>query len=88
MNLRKRALIALAILPLVAPAAFAQVDHYEKPVDLKGLVPPIVPLPPKSKLNPGSVGGYQSPNTTAPLQKPDFTTNDPAPGLKLTIPTR
>jgi hypothetical protein len=88
MNLWKRALLALAILPLAAPAAWAQANQYDKPVDLKGLVTPIVPLPPNSKLNPGSVGGYQNPYTTAPLQKPDFTTNDPAPGLKLTIPAR
>ena len=88
MNLWKHALFALAILPLAAPAAYAQADHYDKPVDLKGLVTPIVPLPPKAKLNAGSVGGYQNPYTTAPLQKPDFTTNEPAPGLKLTIPAR
>jgi hypothetical protein len=88
MHLWKRALLALCILPLAAPAALGQANQYDKPVDLKGLVTPIVPLPPNSRINPGSVGGYQTPYTTAPLQKPDFTTNDPAPGLKLTIPAR
>ena len=88
MSFSKQALLALCILPLAAASARAQANQYDKPVDLKGLVPPIVPLPPKSKLNPGSVGGYQDPTTTAPLQKPDFTTNAPAPGLKLTIPAR
>ena len=88
MNLRKQVLPALAILPLAATAALAQANQYDKPVDLKGLVTPVVPLPPKAKINAGSVGGYETPYTTAPLQKPDFTTKDPGPGLKLTIPTR
>jgi hypothetical protein len=85
---RKQALLAFCILPLAAPAALGQPNQYDKPVDLKGLVTPVVPLPPNARINPGSVGGYQTPYTTAPLQRPDFTSPDPAPGLKLTIPTR
>lgn len=88
MNRPKQALLALCILPLWAPGAFAQANQWDKPVDLKGLVPPVVPLPQNSRINPSSVGGNQTPYTTAPLQRPDFSTNDPAPGLKLTIPAR
>ena len=88
MNLPKQALLALFVLPLAAPAAFAQGSSYDRPIDLKGLVVPIVPLPPTSRINPGTVGGNQTPYTTAPLQKPDFSSPDPAPGLKLTITTR
>jgi hypothetical protein len=73
---------------LCAPnGAFAQANQWDKPVDLKGILPPVVPLPPNARLNPSSVGGAQSPNTTIPLQNPN-TLSDPAPGLKLTIPTR
>jgi hypothetical protein len=88
MNLPKQALLALCVLPLGAASAFAQANQYDKPVDLKGLVTPVVPLPPTAKINPGTVGGYQTPYTTAPLQKPGFGNSDPAPGFKLTIPTR
>ncbi len=88
MNLPKRALLAVFILPLAASAAFAQGSSYDRPIDLKGLVVPVVPLPSNSRINPGTVGGNQTPYTTAPLQKPDFSSPDPAPGLKLTIPTR
>jgi hypothetical protein len=88
MNLPKQVLFALCILPFAAPTAFAQSNQYDKPVDLKGLVTPVVPLPPTAKINPGTVGGDQTPYPTAPLQKPDFGNSDPAPGFKLTIPTR
>jgi hypothetical protein len=88
MSFSKQALLALCILPLAAASARAQTNQYDKPVDLKGLVTPVVPLPPTAKINPGTVGGYQTPYTTAPLQKPDFSNSDPAPGFKLTIPTR
>jgi hypothetical protein len=91
MKLPKQALLALCILA-VPGIASAQGTQYENPKDLKPLVPPIVPLPPNSKLSTGTVGGYQSPsNTTAPLLgNPDFSqsTNQPAPGLRLTIPSR
>jgi len=74
---------------LCAPGgAFAQANQWDKPVDLKSLVPPVVPLPPNSRLNPSTVGGYQGPSTTIPLQNPNTSTSDPAPGLKLTIPAR
>ncbi len=68
--------------------ALAQANQWDKPIDLKGLVPPVVPLPPNARLNPSSVGGSQSPNTTVPLQSPNTSLSDPAPGFKLTIPTR
>lgn len=93
MKLAKQALLALCIVTLAAPGiASAQQNQYENPKDLKPLIPPIVPLPSNSKLSTGTVGGYQSPsNTTAPLlQTPDFSQsqNQPAPGLRLTIPSR
>jgi hypothetical protein len=77
----------LCISPLCAGGgAFAQADKWDKPVDLKPLLPPVFPLPPASKLNPGSVGGSQTPYTTAPLQNPDVPTTQSAPGFRLSIP--
>ena len=75
-------------LPCAPGAAFAQANQWDRPVDLKQLIPPVVPLPPNARLNPGTVGGYQTPYTTAPLQNPNNLSNEPAPGLKLTIPAR
>jgi hypothetical protein len=67
--------------------AQAQEDKWRQ--DLKPLIPPIVPLPPNSQLNPGSVGGASNPYTTAPLQTPSTQApTQPAPGLRLTIPSR
>jgi hypothetical protein len=68
--------------------AQAQEDKWRK--DLKPLLPPVVPLPPNSQLNPGSVGGASNPYTTAPLQQTPGTQapTQPAPGLRLTIPSR
>jgi hypothetical protein len=89
MNLPRQALLALCILPLCAPyGASAQEDKWGKPVDLKLLippVPPVVPLPRNYQLNPGTVGGTQTPYTS-PLQ--NSSSAPPAPGIKLTIPTR
>jgi hypothetical protein len=86
MNLPRHALLALCIvLPCAPGAAFAQED---KPVDLKPLVPPVFPLPPNSRLNPGTVGGAQTPYTTAPLQNPSSSSTQPAPGLRLSVPSR
>jgi hypothetical protein len=89
MNLPRFALLAFCIVPACAPGgAFAQANQWDKPVDLKPLVPPVVPLPPNSRLNPGTVGGSQTPYTTAPLQNPNFAPTEPAPGIRLTIPSR
>lgn len=92
MNAWKLLLAALVLfggaLLCASNGAFAQTNQWDNPVDLKSLVPPVVPLPPNARLNPSSVGGAQSSNTTVPLQSPSTTFSDPAPGLKLTIPTR
>jgi hypothetical protein len=89
MNIHRYALLAFCLmLPCAPQGALAQANQWDKPVDLKPLVPPIVPLPPNSRLNLGTVGGYQAPNTTAPLQNPNLSPNDPAPGIRLTIPAR
>jgi hypothetical protein len=89
MNLPRHALLAICImLPCAPGGALAQANQWDKPVDLKQLVPPIVPLPPSSRLNPGSVGGNQTPYTTAPLQSPNLSPTEPAPGFRLTIPAR
>jgi hypothetical protein len=89
MNLSRHALLALCIMLPCAPGdARAQANQWDKPVDLKQLVPPVVPLPPSSRLNPGRVGGIQTPTTTAPLQNPNLSPAEPAPGIRLTIPSR
>jgi hypothetical protein len=80
--------LAFAILLGLSTGAFAQVDKYEKPVDLKPLILPAFPLPPSSQINPGSVGGSQQPYTTAPLQNPSGPGTQSAPGFRLTIPSR
>jgi hypothetical protein len=74
----------------VTCAAYAQTPDDKWRQDLKPLLPPVLPLPPNSQLNPGSVGGANSPYTTAPLQQTPATQapTQPAPGLRLTIPSR
>ena len=89
MKLSRYALLALCVvLPFAPVGASAEQNQWENPVDLKQLIPPVVPLPPNSRLNAGTVGGSQVPYTTAPLQNPNLTPSEPAPGFKLTIPTR
>jgi hypothetical protein len=89
MNLSKPTLLVLGAALLCAPGgAFAQQDKWDKPVDLKPLIPPVIPLPPNSRLNPGTVGGSQTPYTSAPLQNPNLSPDQPAPGIRLTIPSR
>ena len=89
MRLSRHVLLALGIVLLCAPGgAFAQEDKRDKPLDLKPLVLPVFPLPPNSRLNPGTVGGAQTPNTTAPLQNPAYSPTQPAPGIRLSIPSR
>ena len=91
MKISKPALLVLCILLGALGGASAQDNKWDKPLDLKPLVPPVFPLPPSSQLNPGTVGGAQSPYTTAPLQNqqtPGQTSSQPAPGIRLSIPSR
>ena len=92
MNLQTQALFALCILPLCAPGgASAQEDKWGKPVDLKLLIPPVPPVVPLTRnyqLNPGTVGGAQTPYGAAPLENPSAPSTQAAPGIKLSIPTR
>jgi hypothetical protein len=82
-------LVALCVLMLCAPSgAWAQEDNGLKPLDLKPLVPPMFQLPPNSKFNSGTVGGTQSPYSSTAPQNPGSPQTQPAPGIKLTIPTR
>src|SRR4051812_44978011 len=73
-------LIAIVVLgALAAGGASAQDDRWKR--DFKTMVPPVVPLPPNSQLNPGNVGGYDGPYTTAPLrQSPTQPSQPTAPG--------
>jgi hypothetical protein len=87
-RLARFAICCIALLG-VTSAANAQTPEDRWRQDLKPLVPPVVPLPPNSQLNPGSVGGANSPYTTAPLQTPSTQApTQPSPGLRLTIPSR
>jgi hypothetical protein len=87
MNLPRHALLAVCIALLCATGgASAQDNKPDKPVDLKPLVPPVFPIPPNSQLTPGSVGGSQTPYTTAPLQSPGPSSTQSTPGIRLTIP--
>ena len=89
MNLPRYALLVLCVMPLCTPlGAFAQQNQWDKPLDFKPLIPPLVPLPPNSRLNPGTVGGTTTPYTTAPLQNPNLSPSEPSPGIRLTIPSR
>ena len=83
-------LLALCIVLLAACASVsAQAQQADKPFDFKPLMPPIVPVPPNSQVTSGSVGGTQTPYTTAPLQSPtQQAPTQSAPGMRLTIPTR
>ena len=92
MSLLRYSLLALCIVLFgaIAPGgANAQADRWDTPIDLKTLIPPVLPpLPPNSQLNPGTVGGTKDPYTTAPLQNPTQSPTQPAPGIRFSIPSR
>lgn len=91
MSLPRHSLLVLLMVlsgALAAGSASAQGNNADKPIDFKQFIPPVLPpFPPNSQLNSGVVGGSQTPYTTAPLYDSTPTTQ-PAPGLKLTIPSR
>ena len=89
MTLLKISLLALSIAVLgAAVPTHAPAQQTDKPFDFKPLLPPVFPVPPNSAVTSGSVGGTQNPYTTAPLQSPTQAPTQPAPGMRLTIPTR
>jgi hypothetical protein len=87
MSVLRPILLVIGVALLCANSAAAQ-DKGDKKYDLKPLLPSVVPLPPSSRLDSGTVGGTQTPYTTAPLQNPNLSSPPPAPGLKLSIPSR
>ncbi len=86
------ALLALAVVLAGAAPDGAAAQPVDRPLaDFTPYVPPVLPLPPATSVTPGGVGPQQqSPYTTAPLPDAPLSQRDrqPAPGLKLTIPTR
>jgi hypothetical protein len=87
MHFPRLLLLALVLLAAIAPAS-GETQQTDKPFDFKPLLPPVVPVPSNSAVTSGSVGGTRDPYTTAPLQSPTQTPTQPAPGLRLTVPTR
>jgi hypothetical protein len=81
-------LLAICILTFGAPA-LAQTQTDNRSIDLKPLLPPVLPpLPRNSVLAPGATGtGAQSPHSSSLYDSPSQSTA-PAPGFRLTIPTR
>jgi hypothetical protein len=87
--LRKAILIGAAL--LAAAPAFAQSKSSDPPpADFKPLIQPILPplvLPPNSYITPGAITGDPvTPYSSTPGY--DAAHSAPAPGLRLTIPTR
>ena len=84
----KAIVFCAALLPASALAQSSKSDP--PPVDFKPLVSPILPpllLPPNSYISPGSVTGDPiTPYSSTPGY--DAARSGPAPGLRLTIPTR
>jgi hypothetical protein len=81
------ALLALCV--LVPAPALAQSQTDNRQIDLKPLLPPVLPpLPRNSTLQPGSA----SPSSQSPysdrLYDPPSQSSAPAPGFRLSIPTR
>ena len=85
--------LALALFVTFAGAggAAAQASNnsqWDTKWDLNKLVPPVLPVPPHSKLDATTLGGAPSPYPNAPLESPNAASAAPAPGLRLTIPAR
>ena len=87
--LLKATLFGTALI-IAAPVLAQSTKSDPPPVDFKPLVSPILPplvLPPNSYISPGSVTGDPiTPYSSTPGY--DAARSGPAPGLRLTIPTR
>ena len=94
MSLPKLPLLTFGLVLLASAAgdarAQSQSDYWGKPADLKPLLPPIIPpplLPPPPPLPPGYLSGDR-PSSYSPNSAYDSQRSAPAPGLRLTIPSR
>jgi hypothetical protein len=89
--MHRTSMLLCAALSIVAAPALAQSQKSDPPpVDFKPLVSPFLPplvLPPNSYIAPGAITGdpVQSYSNSPGY---DSTRSAPAPGLRLTIPTR
>ena len=91
MSLARAAFLCAALLAVAPGSALAQSAKSDPPpADFKPLVAPILPplvLPPHSYIAPGSITGDPvTPYSSSPGY--DSTRSAPAPGFRLTIPTR
>lgn len=87
----RNSILLCAAVAMAATPALAQSQKSDPPpVDFKPLIQPILPplvLPPNSYITPGAITGdpVQSYSNSPGY---DSTRSTPAPGLRLTIPTR
>lgn len=88
--MRSHALLAVCAVLVASPALAQSAKSDPPPVDFKPLLSPILPplvLPPNSYISPGSISGDPiTPYSSTPGY--DAARSAPAPGLRLTIPTR
>jgi hypothetical protein len=88
-SLSRYSLVALCIVLLgaMAPGGVAAEDNQWNKIDLKPLIPPIVPLPPNAQVAPGSIDLTPTPGRpTGSFDNPQ--TPATAGGVRITIPTR
>ncbi len=90
MSVPKALVLGVALLTWAAPALAQSAKSDPPPADFKGFVQPLLPpivLPPSSSITPGAITGdpITSYSTTPGY---DAARSAPAPGLRLTIPTR
>ena len=92
MIISRQALLALFVVLVGAGGAAAQNTNgnsqWDSKWDVNRLLPPNVLIPPRSKLDATTLGGAASPYPNAPLESPNAASASPAPGLRLTIPSR
>jgi hypothetical protein len=85
-----RTLLLVTFIALAGALGGPALAEDAKPFDFKPLLPPVLPpvLPPNSQVQSGSVGGTQTPYTTAPLQNTAPSPTQSAPGVRFSIPSR
>jgi hypothetical protein len=78
--------LCAALLGMAVPAAAQTQDDKDTWMDMKAFIPPVIPLPPNSRVAPGRIEEprtYSDPANIANPQAPPS-----ASGLRLTVPLR